>query len=55
MNNPSPARALSHSLSSYHITLTPFMHVDRQKVAGPLGGAYLAKPAYWLSSYATLL
>lgn len=31
------------------------MHVDRQKVAGPPGGACLTKPAYWLSSPATPL
>lgn len=31
------------------------MHVERQKTAGPLGGACLTKPTYRLSSSATLL
>lgn len=36
-------------------TLTPFMHVDRQKAPGPLGGACLTKPAYRLSYPATFI
>ncbi|TMS18875.1 Rho guanine nucleotide exchange factor 10 [Larimichthys crocea] len=35
--------------------LSPFMHVDRQKAAGPVGGACLTKPTYRLSSSATFL
>lgn len=44
-----------HSLSFYGFTLTAFMHVARQKIAGPLRGACLTKPAYQFSSSATLL
>lgn len=36
-------------------TLTPFMHVARQKAPGPLRAAWLTKPAYQLSSAATIL
>lgn len=50
-----PTPLFSHSLSSYGFTLTPFMHVDRQKAAGPLGGTCLTKPAYRLSASTTLL
>ena len=40
---------------SYGFPLTPFMQVDRQKAAGPLGGTCLTTPAYRLSSSTTSL
>lgn len=55
MNNPSPPLSSPHSLLSHSFPLSPFMHVDRQKAAGPVGGACLTKPTYRLSSSATFL